>query len=156
MRIGAVEQELLDQEIGALLPGPGGPGLLREEKALIRYTALREHVRDGEVPDDLLGHLGNLLELGLQSGRLRALYGADGEQALTRVFHRTPAGAGLSDAAQAVTEALAGLHGQRIEDITVSAVGPGTYGVVIDTDRCQVSVRLDRLGVRVESLAIGI
>lgn len=150
MRIGAVEQELLDQEIGAL------GALLRDARTRERYGALRDSVRAGDVPDDLMGHLGNLLELGLQSGRLRALYGADGAQALTRVFHRTPAGASLSEDAQAVTEALSGLQAQRIEDIRVSALGPGTYGLVIDTDRCQVSVRLDRSGVRVESLAIGI
>lgn len=150
MRIGATEQELLDQEIGAL------GAVLRDARARERYSALREAVREGEVPDELLGHLGNLLELGLQSGRLRALYGADGEQALTRVFHRTPAGASLSDDARAVTEALSGLQEQQIEDIRISALGPGTYGLVIGTDRCQVSVRLDRAGVRVESLAVGI
>jgi hypothetical protein len=150
MRVGATERELLTQEIGTLA------GMLRDPAARARYGELRDAVQDGEVPEALLGHLGNILELGLQSGRLRALYGADGEQALTKLFHRTPTGAALQDEARSVTHALSGLQTQRIEDIRVSALGPGTYGLTIDTDRCQVSVRLDRSGVRVESLAIGI
>jgi hypothetical protein len=150
MNIGATESELLTQEIGSLA------GMLRDPAARERYGALRDAVREGEVPEELVGHLGNILEMGLQSGRLRALYGADGEQALTRLFHRTPTGSALQDEAKSVTHALNGLQAQRIEEIRVAALGPGTYGLTIDTDRCQVSVRLDRGGVRVESLAIGI
>jgi hypothetical protein len=150
MKIGAVEQELLDQEIGEL------GRLLRDPASRAKYGELRDAVRTGEVPEELSGHLGNVLELGLQSGRLRKLYGADGEQALAKLFHRTPTGAGLRKDAESVSEALQGLQAQRIEDIRISALGPGTYGLTIDTDRCQVSVRLDRGGVRVESLAIGI
>ncbi len=90
MRIGQTEQELLEQEINAL------GQLLRDPAARARYTELRDQIRDGEVAEELLGHLGNVLELGLQSGRLRKLYGADGEQALTRLFHRTPAGGRLA------------------------------------------------------------
>ncbi len=150
MRIGSTEQELLTQEINALAP------LLRDQNARARYSALRDAVREGDVPEDLLGHLGNVLELGLQSGRLRALYGADGEQALTRLFHRTPAGASLQDEARSVSHALNGLQTQTIEEIRVSALGPGSYGLMIDTDRCQINIRLDRGGARVESVAVGV
>src|SRR5579859_3134841 len=107
MRIGSTEQELLAQEIGTL------GTILRDPGARARYAQLNDAVRDGEVPDELLGHLGNVLELGLQSGRLRSLYGADGEQALTRLYHRTPAGAAQQNEAKGVTEALEGLREQR-------------------------------------------
>jgi hypothetical protein len=150
MRIGATEQELLTQEINDLTR------LLRDPLARARYGELAETIREGDVPEELLGHLGNVLELGLQSGRLRALYGADGEQILTRLYHRTPTGATLQDEAKSVSHALSGLQAQTIEEIRVSALGPGSYGVMIDTDRCQINIRLDRAGVRVESLAIGV
>jgi len=150
MRISATEQELLIPEITTFARALSDPA------ARARYEELRGAVEEGEVGDELAGHLGNVLEVGLQSGRLRRFYGADGEQALARLFHRTPAGAELSDAAKAVTKALTALHGQVIEEIRVSALGPGSYGLMIDTDRCQINLRLDRSGVRVENLAVGV
>jgi hypothetical protein len=150
MRISATEQELLIPEVMAFARA------LRDPQAREPYDVLRVQVQEGEVDDDLLPHLGNVLEIGLQSGRLRKLYGADGEQALSRLFHRTPAGAKLAELAKSVTEALSALQGQVIEDVKVSALGPGTYGVTLDTDRCQITMRMDRSGVRVENVAIGI
>jgi hypothetical protein len=150
MRISATEQELLIPEITTFARALSDPA------ARARYEELRLAVEEGEVGDELTGHLGNVLEVGLQSGRLRRFYGADGEQALARLFHRTPAGADLSEAAKAVTQALTALHGQVIEEIRVSALGPGSYGLMIDTDRCQINLRLDRSGVRVENLAVGV
>jgi hypothetical protein len=150
VRIGAAEQELLVPEILSLSQA------LHDPAARARYEDLSRAVQEGEVGDDLVGHLGNVLEIGLQSGRLRRFYGADGEQALARLFHRTPGGARLSEAAKAVTEALQGLQGQVIQEIAISALGPGTYGLMIDTDRCQITLRLDRAGVDVENIAVGV
>jgi hypothetical protein len=150
MRITAVEQELLAPEIA------GFARVLHDPAARARYEALQEAVESGEVDDDLAGHLANVLEVGLQSGRLRRAYGADGEQALTRVFQRTPAGAALTADANAVSEALTALHGHVIEELRIAAVGPGSYSLTIDTDRCRVTVRLDRGGVRVHNVEIGV
>jgi hypothetical protein len=150
MRVSAVEQELLAPEIRSYA------GALGDAGAREKYLVLLVAVEDGEVPDDLLGHLSNVLEVGLQSGRLRKFYGADGEQALARLFHRTPAGARLAATAQEVTTALEALHGQTIADIKIAAAGPGGYRLTIDTDRCEITVRLDRSGVDVENLAIGV
>lgn len=150
MKISATEQELLVPEIMAFSRA------LRDPGARAPYDALRAEVEEGEVDDDLLPHLGNVLEIGLQSGRLRRFYGADGEQALSRLFHRTPVGSGLAEVARTVTEALRALQGQVIEEVKVSALGPGTYGITLDTDQCQITMRMDRSGVRVENVAIGI
>ena len=150
MRIAATEQELLVPEIAKFAAA------LHDETACARYEALQAAVESGEVAEELVGHLANVLEVGLQSGRLRRFYGADGEQALARLFHRTPAGASVAAAASAVTEALTALQGQVIEEIKISAVGPGSYRLLMDTDKCQVSIRLDRGGVNVESLAVGV
>lgn len=150
MRINATEQELLVPEITLFAAA------LHDPAAHSRYEELRAAVEEGEVEEDLVGHLSNVLEIGLQSGRLRRFYGADGEQALAKLFHRTPAGAALADEARAVTQALSALHGQSLADIRVSALGPGSYGLMIDTDRCQINLRLDRSGVRVENVAVGI
>lgn len=150
MRITAVEQELLIPEI------TGFAAVLHDPAARARYDELRAAVEVGEVGDNLAGHLANVLEVGLQSGRLRRAYGADGEQALARLFQRTPAGAALAADASAVSQALAALHGHVIEEVRIAAVGPGSYSLTIDTDRCQLSVRLDRGGVRVHNVEIGV
>ena len=150
MRIDAVEGELLAPEITILartLPDPAA----RE-----RYLALRDAVQDGDVGDDRLEALGTLLEISLESGRIRHLYGADGEQTLVKLFRRTPTGRARSAATQEVSESLSALHGQIIEDVAVSTVGPGSYSLTIDTDRCQLSLRVDRAGVRIENVAVGI
>lgn len=150
MRVSAVEQELLSPEIRSY------SGALRDAGAKATYGDLLNAVEDGEVPDELLGHLSNVLEVGLQSGRLRRFYGADGEQALARLFHRTPAGAKLASAAREVTTALEALQGQTLANITIAAAGPGGYRLTIDTDRCEITIRMDRAGVDVENLAIGV
>jgi hypothetical protein len=150
MNLNATEGELLSGEITLF------GAVLRDPAARARYAELREAVAEGFVPDELLGHLGNVLEIGLQSGRLRNLYGADGEAALAAVFRRTPAGAALHDAATSVTHALSSLQGQAIEGIKVSALGPGSYGLSIDTQGCSMELRLDRGGVRVQSVVIGV
>lgn len=150
MRINATEQELLVPEIGAFARA------LRDPGAREPYDRLRSAVEEGEVEESLLGHLGNVLEIGLQSGRLRRFYGADGEQALARLFHRTPAGARLTEMTREVSQALSGLQGHTIEEIKVSALGPGTYGFTLDTDQCQITMRIDRTGVQVENVAVGI
>lgn len=119
MRVNAAEQELLAPEIRSYA------GALGDAGAWEKYLELLADVEDGEVPEDLLGHLSNVLEVGLQSGRLRRFYGADGEQALSRLFHRTPAGAGLAAAAREVTTALEALQGQTIAGIRIAAARPG-------------------------------
>src|SRR5439155_18755928 len=50
-----------------------------------------------------------LLELGLQTGRLRAVYGPGGEQAALRLFRKLPRGKELEASAREVTGALASL-----------------------------------------------
>jgi hypothetical protein len=150
MKLMADEQELLLPEITLLaktLPDPA---------ARQRYEDLRTAVVEGEVGDELISHLTNVLEVGLQSGRLRHLYGPEGEKTLTRLFGRTPAGAAVTEGVRAVTEALSALQNQVIQEIHLSALGPGSYSVTIDTDRCQVTLRLDRQGARIESVAVGV
>lgn len=150
MRVTAQEGELLAPEIALFAR------TVHDPTTAARYTALLESVREGEVPDDQLGTLGLLLEMALESGRLRHLYGADGETALAKVFRRTPTGAALSTSASAVTESLHALRGHTLEAVQVAAVGPGSYDLTIDTDRGQVVVRLSRGGAQVRAVAVGI
>jgi hypothetical protein len=150
LRLSAVEQELVGAEVRAF-------GLLqRDPAAQARHASLAEQVESGHVPEDQLEELGVILEIGLQSGRLRRVYGPDGEQAISGLFRRTPRGKEVAEGAAAVTEALQSLRGQIIDDVRVTALGPGAYSLLLDTRQAQVTVRLDRGGARVESGALGL
>ena len=150
LRLSATEQELLAPEIrafAAIHPDPAGRR---------RFEAMAVAVESGVIPRDSLDDLGRVLEIGLQSGRVRRMYGADGEVALGRIYQRTARGAEATSAAAAVTKALEALRGQVIDEIRVTALGPGAYSVLVDTQQCQITVRLDRSGVRVDSVALGV
>lgn len=126
---------------------------LTEPAARERYFALAEAVDQGEVPPDLAGPLAALLDLLLQTGRVRQQRGPEAEQALTAVYYRTARGAGLRQAAQAVNRALAVLGGQTLAGLSLSA-GPGRYTLVIETDRCRLALRLDAAGARLDRLEV--
>ena len=150
LKLSAVEQELLGAEARAFRASL--PDLASRE----RYDELAAMIDEGSVAADRLDHLTTILEIGLQTGRLRRVYGPDGEMALGRIYQRTPRGAAVAAEAATVTKALGALAGQEIDEVRVAALGPGSYSVVIDTRRCQVTVRLDRSGVRVDSVALGV
>lgn len=124
--------------------------------ARLRYEDLAELVDSGLVPEDRVEALALILEIGLESGRVRRVHGPDGEAAIGRIYQRTPRGARAGAMAAAVTRALAALRGQQIDEVKVSALGPGSYSILLDTRQCQLTIRLDRAGVRVDSVALGV
>src|SRR3954451_19833843 len=88
-------------------------------------------VGEGRVSGDDADALGELLELGLQTGRLRAVYGPGGEQAALGLFRRLPQGRELSESTRELNAALEALSGRELDRVSVTAVGPGEYGVSI-------------------------
>ena len=93
-----------------------------------------------------------LLTLALQSGRIRALYGPGGEQALLRLYRKLPGGVELARSAAAVGEALSGLQGRALESVSLTAVGPGAFSLTVAAGGVQLKVHLDRQGARLASV----
>jgi hypothetical protein len=112
-----------------------------------RLADLVAAVQDGELGDADAQSLGELLELGLQTGRIRSVYGPEGEQAALKTYRRLPEGRALS-------AALAALAGRTLEDVKVQSTGPGSYLVTLAVDGLELSVRLDRAGARVHSVGV--
>jgi hypothetical protein len=117
-----------------------------------RLADLVAAVGEGEVGDDDAQTLEELLELGLQTGRVRALYGPGGEQAALRTYRQLPAGREISRSAEDVTRALAALEGKPVESVKLAAVGPGAYTLSLAAGGVELSVRLDRQGARIASV----
>lgn len=109
-----------------------------------RLADLVAAIGEGEVEGPEAEALQELLELGLGSGRLRALYGPGGEAAALRVFRRLPRGRQLSDSSREVSEALASLAGATLEGVAIQAGGPGTFLVSLAVEGRELAVRLDR------------
>ena len=109
-------------------------------------------VSDGQIFENEAADLEQVLELGLQSGRIRAVYGPSGEQAALRLYRRLPRGAALAESAREVTEALEALRGKPLEAIELSAVGPGAFSLSLAADGLELSLRLDRQGARIASV----
>ncbi|MFY9825121.1 MAG: hypothetical protein WAM82_27330 [Thermoanaerobaculia bacterium] len=142
----AVQRDVLGEELATLAAS------LQNPTARAPYEELAAAVASGEVEEEHLRRLEGILEMTLQTGRVRRLHGAQGEQALLRLFHRTPRGAAAWRATQAVNDALATLAGQTLEGMLFTVQGPGVFRLGISTDLCRLTLEIDRHGVTVESL----
>jgi hypothetical protein len=127
---------------------------VQDDERRSRLADLLAAVDEGAVDGDEAQALGEVLELGLQTGRVRALYGPDGEQAALKVYRRLPVGRELGDAAKDVNAALRQLEGRIVEKVTVAAVGPGAHTVTISTDGLELSIRLGRKGATLGTVAV--
>jgi hypothetical protein len=148
----------------ARLSGEGQDVALAEAQAVLamardddyrsRLAAVIAAIGEGEIEGDDAETLSELLELGLQSGRIRALYGPSGEQAALKTYRRLPRGAELVESAREVSTALASLEGKTIQSIGLQAVGPGSFSVSLAADGVELSLRLDRQGARLASVGV--
>jgi hypothetical protein len=128
--------------------------MVHDETRRDRLAALVADVDEGEVDGESADALEELLELGLATGRLRALYGPGGEQAALLTFRKLPRGTELAAGAREVTEALQALEGKRIDSVSLSNVGPGAYMLSLGADGLDLSIRVDRQGARIHSVGI--
>ena len=71
--------------------------MLQDETRRARLADLLAALGDGAVGGADADVLGELLELGLRTGRLRAVYGPGGEQAARTLYRKLPAGRELAE-----------------------------------------------------------
>jgi hypothetical protein len=142
MHLEPAEAEVLAQEAAAFA------GALTDAAAAERYARLASAAENGEVPDELVGALEAMLELVFEKGR------PTNRAVLQAVYGRTPRGRQQLEASREVNRALRTLRGQRLEDLRISA-GPRRHTLVVETDRCRLTLELDSAGARVASLETG-
>jgi hypothetical protein len=142
------EREVALGEVQAVLAAA------RDEGYRERLAALVTSVEAGELVPEEASELERVLELGLQAGRIRAVYGPGGEQAALRLFRRLPAGAGLTETARSVSTALAALNGRSLDSFKIEVIGPGMYKIALVAGGAEVAVRLDRSGVQLASIGV--
>jgi hypothetical protein len=127
--------------------------MAQNDEMRARLAELVSAIDEGDVAGDSAGLLESVLELGLQTGRIRAYYGPGGEQAAVSTLRRLPKGRDRSESAREVTTALQALNGQQIDAVKIAAVAPGAFTITIEAGGVEASVRLDTNGARLTSLA---
>jgi hypothetical protein len=127
--------------------------MAQNDEMRARLAELVSDVDGGEVGAGSTELLESVLELGLQTGRVRAYYGPGGEQAAVSTLRRLPKGRERSESARDVTAALQALNGQQIDAVKIAAVAPGAFTITIEAGGVEATVRLDPNGARLTSLA---
>ena len=126
--------------------------MVQDDERRGRLADLVAALGDGKVGDEEAGALEELLELGLQTGRLRALYGPGGEQAALALYRRLPRGRELAGTARDVSDALSAFEGRALDRVAIRVVGPGEFALDLGAGGLELSVRLGRAGVRIHDL----
>ena len=119
-----------------------------------RLASLQAAAVEGEVAGEDAETLQELLEVGLQTGRLRALYGPGGERAALATYRRLPNGAAVAASAKEVSAALGALAGQELRSVSLEAVGPGAFTLSIAAGAAEMTVHLNRQGARLHSVGV--
>jgi hypothetical protein len=119
------------------------------------YEVLRAALDTLEVPTELAARLGAIAELAINSGRVRSAYGPGAELALWALYQKTPRGREIAASVAALNAALKPLEGQTIESLNAIARAPGAYALTIKTAQCELVIRFEPAGVRLESLEVG-
>jgi len=126
--------------------------MARDDATRERFAELVAEIDAGEV-DAGVELLEQVLELGLQVGRIRAYYGPGGEQAALKTLRRLPRGQARAESAREVSEALAALEGHVLERLSLTAVAPGSYVLSVHAGSLELSLRVDGSGARLASVA---
>jgi hypothetical protein len=148
LRLAGEAQDVALAETQAVL------AMARSDEYRARLASLQAAATEGEVEGEDAETLQELLEVGLQSGRLRALYGPGGERAALATYRRLPNGAAVSATAREVSAALRTLAGKELRSISVEAVGPGAFTLSVAAGSAEITVRLDRQGTRLHSVGV--
>src|SRR2546423_9155533 len=141
------------QEI-ALAEAQAVLAMARDDGYRTRLASLQAAASEGEVEGEDAETLQELLEVGLQSGRLRALYGPGGERAALSTYRRLPSSAAVAESAREVSEALRALAGQELHSVSLEAIGPGAFSLSPSAGSAGITVRLDRQGARLHSVGV--
>ena len=148
LTLDTLQRDVLVPQIQAFLDATTDP------QAREVYLTLEKAIESLEVPPDLQPRLGAIVEVALTSGRIRRLFGPAAELSLNALFLKTPRGREVAISLAELNKALATLKGQTVEQITSTQRSPGAYSLTLKTSGCQIVIRFEQAGVRVESLEV--
>jgi len=150
LKLDPLQRDLLIPQIQAFLDATS------DADARESYAALKAAVESMAVSSEHQARLGTIVEVALQSGRIRRLFGPGAELSLNALFQKTPRGREIARSLQELNTALSNLKGDTVEEVSAAARGPGSWALTVKTSGCQLVIRFEREGVRVESLEVAL
>jgi hypothetical protein len=150
LKLDPLQRDLLIPQIQAFLDATS------DADARASYTALKAAVESMAVSTEHQARLGTIVEVALQSGRIRRLFGPGAELSLNALFQKTPRGREIARSLQELNATLSSLKGDTVEEVSAVARGPGSWALTVKTSGCQLVIRFERDGVRVESLEVAL
>ena len=150
LKLDPLQRDLLIPQIQAFLDATS------DAAARESYGALKAAVESMAVSSEHQARLGTIVEVALQSGRIRRLFGPGAELSLNALFQKTPRGREIARSLQELNTALSNLKGDTVEEVSAAARGPGSWALTVKTSGCQLVIRFEREGVRVESLEVAL
>ncbi len=149
--------ELDDLEAALIAPGAAKMASAAADSASRRrYEELTAAIAGRRLPPEHQGTVAALLELLINSGRLRNHNGPTAEAVARGLYRRTGPGKAAAASAAALGAALVKLKDQRIENISVSLRGPGSYALSLATTDFQLVIRIDPSGCAIDSLEVNL
>jgi hypothetical protein len=146
----ALQRSAVGEELTALARS------LHDPAARQRYAGLADQVAAGELADaGTIAQLQGVIEMALETGRVRRMQGPESEQALLRLYRRLPRGAAAQETTKRANQALEALAGQVVHSVSFTPQGPGVYRLEIATGEFRLQLEINRLGVSVDSLQVG-
>ena len=150
LKLDPLQRDLLIPQIQAFLDATS------DAAARESYAALKAAVESMAVSSEHQARLGTIVEVALQSGRIRRLFGTGAELSLNALFQKTPRGREIARSLQELNTVLSNLKGDTVEEVSAVARGPGSWALTVKTSGCQLVIRFERDGVRVESLEVAL
>ena len=150
LTLDSLQRDLLIPQIQAFLDATS------DADARESYGALKAAVEAMAVSSEHQARLGTIVEVALQSGRIRRLFGPGAELSLNALFQKTPRGREIARSLQELNTALSNLKGDTVEEVSAAMRGPGSWALTVITTACQLVIRFERDGVRVESLEVAL
>ncbi|MGO9454136.1 MAG: hypothetical protein ACLQDV_24265 [Candidatus Binataceae bacterium] len=150
LKLDTLQRDLLIPQIQAFIDATS------DIAARDTYLALKSAVESMEVAPEHQARLGAIVEVALQSGRIRRLFGPGAELSLNAVFQKTPRGREIAESLRELNAALANLKGDTVEEMSAALRAPGAWALTVKTSGCQLVIRFEAGGVRVESLEVAL
>ena len=146
VRLREDERLLVQEECDLLLAQALPPG----SRAL--YERLQQAIEQNPLADDIINALESLLEVGLESGRIRSMHGAHAEMAGARLYARLPRGRLYKASVDAANEVLRSLAGQPVVEAQFQPSGAGSCSLSIDTGALRIRITIRRSGLSVDTV----
>jgi hypothetical protein len=150
LKLDSLQRDLLIPQIQAFIDATS------DAAARKSYLALKSAVEAMEVAPEHQVRLGAIVEVALQSGRIRKLFGPGAELALNALFQKTPRGREIAQSLRELNTALLRLKGDTVEEISAGLRAPGAWALTVKTAGFQLVIRFEPNGVRVESLDVAL